>query len=128
MNLPSDDELRARFEALRREEHGRARGFRTILDRPRPLDVPHRRRIHPLWIAAAAAVVLAVGITFREAWHRGFDPSAEVASSFDEGTVSITHWRSPTASLLRTSASEALESPRILSSILDGASRAAVQH
>jgi hypothetical protein len=49
-------------------------------------------------------------------------------SSGGGNTLSISTWKSPTASLLRTSGSEALAPPKVLSSILDGASRDAVQY
>lgn len=127
MTLPSDDELRAQFEALRREDRSRAPDFRTMLERAPTPAVSRQPLIRPLWIAAAAALVLAVGVAVREARQRGNDRDA-ITASFDGGTASITHWRSPTASLLRTSGSELLAPRRILSSILDGASRAAVQH
>jgi hypothetical protein len=129
MNLPDDDDLRARFEALREEDRRRAPAFRGALsdERPRPLS---RTRAFPLvWIAAAAGILLTVGIAVRETRQHGRDPYAGSASSFRGGdTASITAWKSPTASLLRNSGSEMLASSRILSSVLDGASRAAVQH
>lgn len=127
MNSPNDDELRADFEALRQEDDVRAPDFRAVLSRPQAIDAPRRRRLHPLWIAAAAGVLLAVGIAFREAQHGTFGPPAQATSSLDGDITSLTKWRSPTASLLRTSGSAALSAPRILSSILDGASHAAVQ-
>jgi hypothetical protein len=82
-----------------------------------------------VWIAAAAGIVLTVGIAIRETRQQGVGPYDRSAQSFGgDDTVSISTWRSPTASLLRTSGSGLLAPPRILSSVLDGASRAAVQH
>ena len=127
MNPTSDDELRARFEALRQEDFGRTPDFRDVLNRARSPESQHRRQLDPLWIAAAAVIVLAVGIMVREGHQRSAARAAKSAS-FDQGATSISRWRSPTASLLRTSGSGVLAPPRILSSILDGASNAAVQH
>jgi len=127
MNPTSDDELRAQFEALRHEDLGRAPDFGDVLHRTRSPERHHRRQLDPLWIAAAAVIVLAAGIVVREGLQRSADRAAKSAS-LDEGATSISRWRSPTASLLRTSGSGVLAPPRILSSILDGASNAAVQH
>ena len=128
MNLPADDELRARFEALREEDRRRAPAFRGALSDEGPRPLPRRRAFPLVWIAAAAGIVLTVGIAVRETRQHDPDPHARSASSFGGGdTVSITTWRSPTASLLRSSGSGLLAPPRILSSVLDGASRAAVQ-
>ena len=128
MNLPADDELRARFEALREEDRRRAPAFRGALSDAWPRPLPRRRAFPLVWIAAAG-IVLTVGIAVREIRQHGPGPYTGSASSFGGGdTVSITTWRSPTASLLRTSGSEMVASSRILSSVLDGASRAAVQH
>jgi len=129
MNLPADDELRARFEALREEDRRRAPAFRGALSDAWPRPLPRRRAFPLVWIAAAAGLVLTVGIAVRESRQHGADPSAGPIGSFGGAdTVSVTTWRSPTASLLRTSGSGLLAPPRILSSILDGASHAAVQH
>jgi hypothetical protein len=125
MTNPSDDELRAPFDALRREDGSRAPGFRAVLERERTI-VSRRPFTDPLWIAAAAVIVLAVGIAVRESRQRDAARAATIAS-FDGSTPSITQWRSPTASLLRTPGTGVLAPPRIFSSILDGASRAAGQ-
>jgi len=130
MNLPDDDELRARFEALRQEDRGRAPDFRGMVDRARAgRSLPRRSGIPLLRIAAAAAIVLAVAIGVRKARQHSVSPRDGSGGSFGaDDTVSISRWKSPTASLLRTSGSEVLASSKILSSVLDGASRAAVQH
>jgi hypothetical protein len=130
MNPPDEDELRARFEALRQEDRGRAPDFRGMVDRAQVARSLPRRSVVPLlWIAAAAGIVLAVAIAVREARQHSVRSHDELAGSFGGAdTVSISRWRSPTASLLRMSGSEVLASSKILSSVLDGASRAAVQH
>jgi hypothetical protein len=130
MNLSDDDELRAHFEALRAEDRGRAPDFRAMLDRAQSARSARRRRAVPLvWIAAAAGIMLTLGIAVRENRQQGVKPHDVSAGSFGGGdTLSISRWKSPTASLLHTSGSEVLASSKILSSVLDGASRAGVQH
>jgi hypothetical protein len=130
MTLPDDDDLRARFDAIRQADRVRAPDFHTVLDRAEVAHVSPRRRGHPLvWVAAAAGIVLAFGITLYQVRDRGADPQAVgVAPSGGSDAVTISTWRSPTASLLRTSGGEMLASPKLLSSILDGAARAALQH
>lgn len=129
MTLPDDDELRARFEALREEDRPRAPAFRGAVGYERPQPLPRRRAFPLVWIAAAAGIVLIVGIAVRETRQHDTGPHDASAGSFGGGdSVSISTWRSPTASLLRVSGSEVLASSKILSSVLDGASRAAVQH
>jgi hypothetical protein len=130
MNFSDDDELRAHFDALRRHDRDRAPDFRAMLDRARSTNSPARRRAFSLiWIAAAAVMVLAVGIAVRETRQHGAGRYDGSTGSFGGGdTVSISNWKSPTASLLHTSGSDVLASSKILSSVLDGASRAAVQH
>lgn len=129
MNFSSDDELRARFEALRSDDSDRAPDFHDIVERARTLDAQRRHGVRPLWIVAAAGVVLAAGIAFQQARNHGVGRRADATGSPGGGaTPSISTWKSPTASLLRTSGSEAFATPKVLSSILDGASRDAVQH
>jgi hypothetical protein len=130
MNLSDDDELHAHFETLRQADRSQPPDFRTMLDRAQSTDSPARRRAFPLvWMAAAAVIVLTVGIAVRETRQHGAGPYDGSTGSFGGGdTVSISNWKSPTASLLHTSGSDVLASSKILSSVLDGASRAAVQH
>lgn len=129
MNFSSDDELRARFEALRSDDSDRAPDFHDIVERARTLEAQRRRGVRPLWIVAAAGVVLAAGIAFQQTRNRGIGRRADATDSSGGGdTLSISRWKSPTASLLRTSGSEALAAPKVLSSILDGASPDAVQY
>ena len=129
MNLPDDDDLRARFHALRRDDEAQAPDFRTVLNRVVvPRSLPLRRSVPVLWVAAAAGVMVAVGITLLEVHDRANRLADSVALSAATNSASVSTWRSPTASLLRTSGGELLAAPRVLSSILDGATNAAVQH
>ena len=90
MNLPDDDELRPLFESLREEDRRRAPAFRGALGHEWPQLLPRRRAFPLAWIAAAAGIVLTVGIAIRETRQHG--PSAYVGSSGSFGggdTVSI---------------------------------------
>jgi hypothetical protein len=129
MNLP-DDDVRSHFDALRRDDQARTPDFRSVLNRvelPRP--VPLRRTRPLLWVAAAAGLMVSAGIALHEQRERAANRFTDsVALSATSNSASISTWKSPTASLLRTSGGEMLTAPRVLSSILDGATNAAVQH
>jgi hypothetical protein len=124
MSVPNDDELRARFAELRafdssaRPEFaaGLARGKqRVAMARARPVPAP-------TWIAAAAVILAigAAGVAWKARQLSRPSPATTVVQS-------ITIWRSPTASLLRTTGRELYAPPPILSSIIDGATHAPVQ-
>jgi hypothetical protein len=124
MTLPNDDELRARFAELRAFDSQ----FRPELDavvargEQRAARTRPRRALAPIWIAAAAGVVLAAGVVGL-AWR------ARKLSQLPRQPVaqSIISWRSPTAWLLRTPGRELYAPPSILTSIIDGATRAPAQ-
>lgn len=119
MNEPRDAELRTRFEQLRDEDHATAPSFRALWGAAELTSRTLRRSRAPalLWLAAAAGVVLAVGVALR----RLAPPSGAYVAP------AISTWRSPTAGLLRTPGHELLGSLSIRSSILDGAAPAPVQ-
>jgi hypothetical protein len=127
---PDDDDLRTHFDALRKDDQARTPDFRTVLNRVElPWAVPLRRRLPLVWVAAAAVLIASVGIALYERRERAAYRLADSAALSAAGSsASISTWRSPTASLLRVSGGEMLASPRVLSSILDGATNAAVQH
>jgi hypothetical protein len=110
MSPRPDDELRSRFAELRDADARHAPAYRAVLertDRRVPgVDRNGRRRTLRLALAAAAAIVLAVGVA-RVSRRRAF-----VAPP-------LSTWTSPTASLLRTPGAELLASPTLLSSVLD---------
>lgn len=109
MNEPGDDELRARFERLREDDHAHAPSFRAMWARAEPRARTTRRALTAALIGmvAAASVVLAV-------MNSSPSPSVAVAPT-------ISDWSSPTAGLLHTMGSELLAPPPILSSVLGGA-------
>jgi hypothetical protein len=81
-----------------------------------------------VWIAAAASVVLAVGVVLGRSDDG--DPARLVAdSAFPEANAAatISTWTSPTAGLLRTPGRDLLAPSSIHSSILDGVTGAALQ-
>jgi hypothetical protein len=119
MNGMSDDELRARFEALRRADERYAPGLERILNRPpRPLLGAQRPRF--AWrlglVAAsvAAAFLLSTGVT---RMYRRY--------TFVAQPLSI--WTSPTASLLHMPGTELLRAPKLMPSALDYLTIALVQ-
>jgi hypothetical protein len=107
----TDDQLRARFHALRASEEAAAPNFRALVGRAQSAAMDHRplRRPPVAWVAlalaTAAAVVVAVVVS-----RTGRDPSP---------TPSLTDWTSPTAVLLDTPGVDLLQPPDLLSSVLD---------
>jgi hypothetical protein len=130
MILPDEDDLRTDFDALRKDDQARTPDFRTVLNRGElPRALPLRRRLPLLWVAAAAGLMVSAGIALHEQRERAANRVTDsVALSAASNSASISTWKSPTASLLRMSGGEMLAAPRVLSSILDGATNAAVQH
>ena len=87
-----NDELRARFGALRRVDGAAAPEFSSVVDRVsagHTKATPHRSPV--VWFAAAAAVV--VGLFAMQRFRATSDTSAQ----------SITTWQSPTSSLVPAS-------------------------
>jgi hypothetical protein len=109
MTPTADDELRSRFSKLRESDSDRAPSYRAVLDRASHksrggVRVARRPLLRlALTLAAAAAIVLAVGVA-RVSLRRDFVPPP------------LSTWTSPTASLLRTPGSDLLTSPTLLSS------------
>lgn len=124
MSLPNDDELRARFGELRAFDSQFRPEFDAIVARGerRAATARPRRATVPIWIAAAAGIVVVVGAAV-VAWRAVKFGEARGP----EAAESISTWRSPTAWLLRTPGRELYAPPPILSSIIDGAARAPVQ-
>jgi hypothetical protein len=120
MNSSPDDELRARFRDLRADRRD-APPFEDVVTRAetRPRSLRPTHRFGPVWIVAAAVVVVATGVMIT----RSSDRSGPVLD-----VPSIATWRSPTASLLRTSGRELLAPPPILSSSLGRLPSVPVKH
>lgn len=110
MNGLSDDELRARFKALRGADERHAPEFERIRARP-ARETQAAPRVRFGWrlgiaLSIAAALMLSVGGT---RMYRRYTFVAQPLSA----------WTSPTAALLRTPGAELLRSPRLAPSPLD---------
>ena len=130
MTHPDDDELRSRFHDLRDDDRGHIPSFGALWDRAEARARTSRHTHTPglVWIAAAASIVLAVGVVL--ARSDDGDPTRLVADSAPLDAVAaqtIGTWTSPTAGLLRTPGRDLLVPPSIHSSILDGVTGTARQ-
>jgi hypothetical protein len=108
--MMDDSEIRQRFAQLREADQESAPSFAQTYGRARARrSLRATRRVRPLVIAMAAAVVIAaIGV----AYARSLSPSAT--------TPEIATWRAPTDVFLRTPASELLgEMPALGASVLD---------
>jgi cell division protein FtsN len=108
--MMDDSEIRQRFAQLREADQESAPSFAQTYGRARARrSLRATRRVRPLVIATAAAVVItAIGL----AYARSLSPSA--------ATPEIATWRAPTDVLLRTPGSELLgEMPALGASVLD---------
>ena len=108
--MMDDSEIRQRFAQLREADQESAPGFAQTYGRARASRSLHAtRRVRPLVIATAAAVVIAaLGL----AYARSFSPPLTAPE--------IATWRAPTDVLLRTPGSELLgEMPALGASVLD---------
>jgi hypothetical protein len=115
MSDRDDLELRSRFAELRAADERGAPDFRGVLDRA-SLRAPRDSRAGwrsasgvAVSLAAAAAIVLAIGLTIQSRQRRAFVP------------VSLSIWTSPTASLLRTPGSELTASSTFPPSMIEPA-------
>lgn len=106
---PHDDDLRSRFDALRRADQAAAPEFGVALA---PVGARTRRPVTlPAALAAAAIILALVGLRFATQRTRLEPPRAP----------SILSWRSPTAALLQTPGLELLRTvPTLRSSLLRG--------
>jgi hypothetical protein len=133
-NDDDDDDLSARFRELRDGDRARTPAFAAMrVAALAPGDKVFRAyRPALLWMAVAASVVLLAGGTLLRrvradrrpevTWRLNATPTAIY------GAASISQWRSPTASLLRTSGSELFAPRPLLSSVLDHAAGTAAPY
>lgn len=105
-----ENEIRRRFAQLREADREHAPGFAKTYERARTRSSSRAmRRVRPLVIGAAAAVVIAA-IWLASA--RSFSHPA--------ATATIANWRAPTDVLLKTPGSELLGAmPSLSESVLD---------
>jgi hypothetical protein len=118
----NDEELRARFGALRKHDRATAPDFRQLLDYPegtrRKTLAPVPSRIH--WVAIAASLVLAAALVIGKSRQRND------ARPGNRDIPSISTWQSPTAGLLNTPSRALIDPPPLLSSVFDGVTQTAL--
>jgi hypothetical protein len=109
--MMDDSEIRDRFAELREADRVRAPGFAQTFARARARESWRAtRRVRPLVIATAAAVLIAA--VWRGGHSRSFSPSTT--------TSTIATWRAPTDVLLTTPGSELFRTmPALGASVLD---------
>jgi hypothetical protein len=112
---PRDDDLRSRFEALRRVDEKIAPEFGVLISRASARK--HRSIVLPAALAAAAVVIAIVGRRF----VTGRSHPDTLGTGARPTTPSIVSWQSPTASLLQTPGLDLLRTvPTLRSSLLRG--------
>ena len=118
----NDEELRARFSALREEDGAVVPEFRAMWNRAASSAVTDRSGIRSniRWVAVAAAILIAAALIVGKA--RDF--RSEQASL---AAQAIATWQSPTAALLQPPARDLLAPPPLLSSVFDGVASPALQ-
>ena len=117
-----DEDLRARFSALRKEDGRVEPEFRAMWNRVGESALIERSGVRSSvrWVAVAAAVLIAAALLVGKAR----DPRREQAAV---AAQTITTWQSPTASLLQPTARDLLAPPPLLSSVFDGVASPTLQ-
>lgn len=116
MNEINDDELRSRFEALRKKDGRSEPQFHEMLDRARgsaQTELP-RFGASMRWAAIAAGTLIAAVLLAGKARELGREQQVTAEA------MAITSWQSPTAGLLQPLAPDILAPPPLLSSVFDG--------
>jgi hypothetical protein len=119
----NDDELRARFGALRNQDSRVVPEFRGMLNRAeRSTLVDHRgARSNIRRIAVAAGILIVAALLVGKA--RDFRREQQMGAV----ARTITSWQSPTAALLQPPARDLLAPPPLLSSVFDGVASSTLQ-
>src|SRR5687768_8201651 len=120
MTQHDEHDIRAHFSRLRDDDRADAPSFRALIDRARAhAGTSPRARVPALpWIAAAAGIVLLVGVSLTKSGDRELSrPVVDATPTGPGSPPSISDWTSPTASLLRTSGRDLLAPPPIRSSV-----------
>jgi hypothetical protein len=124
VNINDDEEVRAQFRAVREHDAQQKPDFRVLLDRISSHSrSTGRSRAAQLWILAIAAACVVLAVTFAARQPRPDD----VVPADTRSMSPISEWRSPTQVFLQTPGLPLLSSPRLLSSVLDGVTHAALQ-
>ena len=116
MNDINDDELRSRFDALRKDDGRDAPEFSALWNRARVSQLTDRRgsRSSPRWVAVAAGFLIVAALVVGEARYLKSDRQRAGEA------LPISTWQSPTAGLLQPPARDLLAPPPLLSSVFDG--------
>ena len=119
----NDDELRARFSALKKEDGRVEPEFRSMLNRVERSSLTDRSSVRSgtRWVAVAAAILIAAVLLVGKARDLRREQQTAVA------TQTITTWESPTAALLEPPAPDLLAPPPLLSSVFDGVASPTLQ-
>jgi len=119
----NDNELRARFSALREEEGGVGPEFRAMWNRAASTALTDRSGIRSniRWVAVAAAILIAAALIIGKARDFRSEQQASLAAQ------AIATWQSPTAALLQPPARDLLAPPPLLSSVFDGVASPTLQ-
>jgi hypothetical protein len=119
----NDDELRARFGALRNQDSRVVPEFRGMLNpAERSTLVDHRgTRSNIRRIAVAAGILIVAALLVGKA--RDFRREQQMGAV----AQTITSWQSPTAALLQPPARDLLAPPPLLSSVFDGVASSTLQ-
>ena len=124
MNINDDEEVRAQFRAVREHDAQHHPDFRVLWDRVSSHSQgTGPRRVAQLWTVAIAAACVVLAVTFAARRPRRGD----VVPSDARPMSPISEWRSPTQVFLQTPGLQLLSPPRLISSVLDGVTHAALQ-
>lgn len=115
-----DDDLRARFDALRDHDRSGTPEFGQLLaNAERPHSAARSRGRGARLLLAAASIAIAA-VLLAQLWDRGARPRSVE-------TTAITGWQSPTAGFLQTPAQRVLAPLPLLSSVFDGVATTRIQ-
>jgi|SRR2546423_15718866 len=118
----NDEELRARFDALRQHDARHQPAFLSMWHRAQSSARSRERKRVPVLRWAAAAVFVVVGASLLVLRTRGRSDAPQTPA------MAIRLWQSPTAGLLRTSGSDLLDPPSLFSSVFDGVTAPALKN
>ena len=111
-----DDDLHARFDALRRVDAASAPAFETVMDRPAV------RRPRGVLMSAGVLAAAAAAVVFLVVRPPSLTELQALEVTVAPDTASLLTWRSPTASLMDMAGPDVLTvTPTVTSSLLRGA-------
>ena len=119
----NDEELRARFSAIKAEDTRVEPEFPSMLNRVERTSLTSRSSVRSStgWVAVAAAILIAAILLVEKARDLRREQQTGLA------TEAITTWESPTAALLQPPAPDLIGPPPLLSSVFDGVASPTLQ-